>query len=350
MRTLKRVKQHHNDSHDVFKATHSLNGAVRRQNKLVRAEPDNAISHSKQGERTLVVTSCASGHQTGGGPKRGSWMQSRYTKLAGQAADKTSDVFVGVIAYLNGYTGQDVTNEQLKDIIEGGGGQIRVMPSAKCTHVFVHRNLSASKTEKLIKCRRNFTKFVKPAWAVDSALAGKRLSEAEYATPLLGESQTSVHEVFGHGPSLRVVHPAAASTALGFDIASPPRAVRRVATRGDDLAGLTSHQLPTLRNSKERVMGATRDADKAASTLRMRRTAATETPVLVLSSSLSSQSRSSQAQANASQERARTRSQTSGLLPSLVPTDGQSPPRDDNEDEDEDEWGLPPSAQVCKRA
>ncbi|KAM0790729.1 hypothetical protein ACM66B_004584 [Microbotryomycetes sp. NB124-2] len=348
VRTIKRVKisSTSSASENAHKATHVLNGALKQQNERVRADPDNAISHSKTGERSLVLTSCASGHQTGGGPKRGSWIQTRYSKLAGQAADKKTNVFVGVIAYLNGYTGKDVTNEQLKDIIEEGGGQIRVMPSAKCTHVFVHRNLSASKTEKLIKCRRNFTKFVKPAWAVDSALAGKRLSEANYAAPLLGESQTSVHEVFGQGSGLKVVHPAAATTALDFDIPSPPRPAKRVKRSHDDhFAGLTSHQLPTLRNSNEQEHYAVKSVQQDGSNKNAR-----STEVLVLSSSLPSQTRSSQMDAPPG---GRTRSQTNAkLLPILVPKVSPSPldGEDEQEGEDDDEWDLPPSAQVCKRA
>lgn len=71
----------------------------------------------------------------------------------------------------------------------------RTMPSAKCTHIFVHQNLSASKTEKFLKCRTNKTRYIYPAWAIDSARAGRRLAEANYASPVFNEVGTALLSV-----------------------------------------------------------------------------------------------------------------------------------------------------------
>lgn len=130
--------------------------------KAALHDPDNPITHSKTGERTLMIQSCASGHQTSNSNSRsggGSWALHRNAKLSIQAQAKSSNIFEGVICYINGYTGTDAaadhpavglggdddvedlstgdrghtygvtertwSNEMIKDAVESGGGVVR---------------------------------------------------------------------------------------------------------------------------------------------------------------------------------------------------------------------------------
>ena len=68
-----------------------------------------------------MVQSCASGHQTSNSNARsggGSWALHRNAKLAVQAQSKTSNIFDGVICYINGYTGTDAAGEQRGNQLE----------------------------------------------------------------------------------------------------------------------------------------------------------------------------------------------------------------------------------------
>ncbi|KAK4057114.1 hypothetical protein OIO90_002014 [Microbotryomycetes sp. JL221] len=333
----------------------ALNGGIKLVNKLVLNEPDNAVSHSKSGERCIVVTSCASGHQqSAGGRQAKEYFLTRNGKLRQQAAAQKSNIFVGVIAYINGYTGKGVTNERLKDVIEEGGGQIRTMPSGQCTHVIVQRNLSGSKADRLIKKRYNKTKYVQAAWAIESAQAGRRLAEAKFAAPLSSETQTSVHVAFNQGHVPQVVHPAAAETAKDFDIASPERITRkRARSKDNDLdLGPKPHQTPNFSDS-HRLDSFRQDAGRHRNLVHHRRSKqksrmeTVDTIVIASSQSLSCSSQS----APQSSLQVTTRSQTVRLLPSASPPDaaGGRANADDRRADASDEdgwWDLPPSAQL----
>lgn len=105
-----------------------INGGIAKQNKSfldkeAMKKDDNPICHSLAPMRDVPVQSVASGHQGGGGGSR--WTVHRNAKLALQAAPKKTTILAGCICYVNGYTGTDVTNEQLKDVIEENGGSVR---------------------------------------------------------------------------------------------------------------------------------------------------------------------------------------------------------------------------------
>ncbi|ORY88968.1 hypothetical protein BCR35DRAFT_323995 [Leucosporidium creatinivorum] len=223
-----------------------MNGGIKRANKAILGvnlrKEDNAITHSKTGERSIFIQSCATGHQSGGGPKARTWSLHRNAKLTLQAAPKKRSILAGCVVYVNGYVGSELSNEQLKDIVEENGGRVKTMPSAQCTHIFVHQNLSASKIEKFLKCRTNKTRYVYPAWAIDSAKAGRRLGEANYASPVFSETQISVNAVYGTANDVRTLHPAAYESAADI----PPTPPRPVSVKSRPQSPPPLHPSPTL--------------------------------------------------------------------------------------------------------
>ena len=84
-----------------------VQGGLRDRNKAILktlGKEDNPITNSTAYSRTMHIQSCATGHQSGGGGKR--WTLHRNAKLKLQAADSETQALKGIIAYINGYTGQ----------------------------------------------------------------------------------------------------------------------------------------------------------------------------------------------------------------------------------------------------
>ncbi|GAA5940681.1 uncharacterized protein JCM15063_006323 [Sporobolomyces koalae] len=176
-----------------------IEGGNKLLNKAIRntlGKEDNPVTNSTSYERTMHVQSCATGHQGGGGGRN--WSLHRNAKLAIQAAEKESDTLSGVIAYISGYTGKDVTNLQLKACVERQGGKVLTMASGKCTHIFSTSNLSGSKAQKFIESnKKNKVKLVLPEWAYECEKLGKRISEIRYVAPIKHENQESIFEIYG---------------------------------------------------------------------------------------------------------------------------------------------------------
>lgn len=82
-----------------------VNGGIVRQNKSILSDlnaESNVITTAKNYDR---IQSVASGHQGGGGGAASKWVIHRTAKLKKQGAEKKSNLFDGVVAYINGYTG-----------------------------------------------------------------------------------------------------------------------------------------------------------------------------------------------------------------------------------------------------
>ncbi|GAA5859471.1 hypothetical protein JCM1840_004630 [Sporobolomyces johnsonii] len=188
---------------DALKSTKqrsALEGGVREANKPILktlGKEDNPITHSDAYSRALHVQSCASGHQSGGGPSR-KWALHRNAKLRIQAAEKQSDTLKGVVAYISGYTGNEITNQGLKACVERQGGRVVTVASARCTHVFITSNLSGSKAQKYLEARKKCGyRLVLPGWATECERRGKRVCEAAFAAPVKNELQESAYTIFG---------------------------------------------------------------------------------------------------------------------------------------------------------
>ncbi|GAA5920358.1 hypothetical protein JCM1841_005583 [Sporobolomyces salmonicolor] len=223
----------------LAKERSALEGGVREANKPILktlGKEDNPITHSDAYSRALHVQSCASGHQSGGGPGR-KWALHRNAKLRIQAAEKQSNTLKDVVAYISGYTGNEITNQGLKACLERQGGRIVTVASARCTHVFVTSNLSGSKAQKYLEARKKCGyRLVLPEWATECERRGRRVCEAAFAAPVRNEVsrrsplQESAYTIFGKSTSISTstsyaVPSTAASSASSCLINhSPPRA------------------------------------------------------------------------------------------------------------------------------
>ncbi|SGY61371.1 BQ5605_C007g04553 [Microbotryum silenes-dioicae] len=192
---------------------------------------ESAITNSTAYSRTLHIQSVASGHQSGGGGPGGStkWRVHRNTKLKNQAPDAESDLFKGLVFYINGLTGKSITNQQLKRLIYENGGTMkyeylhillpslaltnqiphpnhtnRLIESAAVTHAFVS-NLSGSKLQRVLTKKCNRIKYVTVQWAIESVRCGKRLREADYAAPIFAETQSSVMDYYANEDSRTII-------------------------------------------------------------------------------------------------------------------------------------------------
>ncbi|GAA5857124.1 hypothetical protein JCM9279_006017 [Rhodotorula babjevae] len=213
------------DAPKASTASASLNkiqGGIREANRaLIKTlgKEDNPITNSTAYQRTLHVQSCSTGHQGGGGPGR-SWNLTRNAKLTVQAANAETNTLKGVIACISGYTGDDITNMQLRELVQHQGGKMVTVPSARCTHVFIRENLSGSKAQKFLESnRKNGTKLVTPQWAIECARRGRRVSEAQFAAPVYNEAQESAYTIFTAAAARGSVSPSDASTSSSI---SPP--------------------------------------------------------------------------------------------------------------------------------
>ncbi|GAA5960976.1 hypothetical protein JCM21900_001934 [Sporobolomyces salmonicolor] len=193
------------DASKLTKQRSALEGGVREANKPIfktLGKEDNPITHSDAYSRALHVQSNASGHQSGGGPGR-RWALHRNAKLRIQAAEKQSNTLKDVVAYISGYTGNEITNQGLKACVERQGGRIVTVASARCTHVFVTSNLSGSKAQKYLEARKKCGyRLVLPEWATECERRGRRVCEAAFAAPVRNELQESAYTIFGKSTSI----------------------------------------------------------------------------------------------------------------------------------------------------
>ncbi|GAA5915648.1 hypothetical protein JCM6882_002373 [Rhodosporidiobolus microsporus] len=192
----------------VKKGDTSLAGGIERVNRAIvktLGKEDNPVTNSTAYSRTLHVASCAIGHQSGGGPSGRKWTLHRNGKLNIQKKQAESEVLKGVVAYISGYTGKDITNTQLKELVERQGGRVKTMPGPGITHIFVLDHLSGSKTQQILDANKKskVKKLVLPEWAVECARRGKRISEARFMAPVFSEVQQSTYTIFSgaSGPS-----------------------------------------------------------------------------------------------------------------------------------------------------
>lgn len=126
---------------------------------------------------------------------------------------QTSTLFKGVIAWLDGYTGPEFSNLQLKDIIQTNGGLISCVhkegwgllltretslftyptrllhthlhsqyPGSHVTHILTSQCLSGSKTHAFLTKRKGWKPaIVRPGWVEECVRLGSRSSEARWA-------------------------------------------------------------------------------------------------------------------------------------------------------------------------
>ncbi|CAD6893137.1 unnamed protein product [Tilletia controversa] len=165
---------------------------------------DNPITHSRMSERTQHYVSSATGHQVASRtmasfPIAG-WRDERQSKLREQAVEKSSDIFKGVTAYLNGYQGEDQVNLDITRKIQANGGKVNYLYSkTQCTHIISSRALSGKKNQEWIvgkKKSATISKLVRPQWVYDSIAAGRRLAESKYPV-FSDQTQGSILSAFG---------------------------------------------------------------------------------------------------------------------------------------------------------
>ncbi|KDN52533.1 hypothetical protein K437DRAFT_220517 [Tilletiaria anomala UBC 951] len=148
----------------------------------------NPITHSDMYTRTQHYVSTSTGHQQSnraGGSNEGSthWMKMRARKLQDQAAAKQTNLFDGVVVYINGYTGSLITNQELIRLLQLHGAIVSYTPSSKVTHTISTMCLSGKKTQKELKRKvlKRVAKLVTPAWVLDSIERERRQPERKYA-------------------------------------------------------------------------------------------------------------------------------------------------------------------------
>ncbi|GAA6004053.1 hypothetical protein JCM10207_006534 [Rhodosporidiobolus poonsookiae] len=217
----------------------ALQGGIERANRAIVAtlsKEDNPVCHSTAYSRALNVQSCANGHQSGGGPSGRKWTLHRNAKLAIQAADAESQVLKGVVAYISGFTGYNITNMQLKELVERQGGKVKTVASARITHMFVLENLSGKKAHSYLEAKKsNGYKLVTPEWAIECAVKGKRVSEAKFAAPIFNELQDSAYTIFSaadrDSASLSTASTSASSSSSSRATPPPPAPAASLPTR-----------------------------------------------------------------------------------------------------------------------
>ncbi|KAE8272256.1 hypothetical protein A4X09_0g29 [Tilletia walkeri] len=164
----------------------------------------NPITNSRMAEQTQHYVSSATGHQVADRAVASfpiaAWRDQRQSKLREQAVEKSSDIFKGVTAYLNGYQGEDQVNLDITRKIQENGGKVNYLYSkTQCTHIISSRALSGKKNQEwLVQKKKSATiaKLVRPDWVYDSIAAGKRLAESKYPV-FSDQTQSSILAAFG---------------------------------------------------------------------------------------------------------------------------------------------------------
>ncbi|KAH9820839.1 BRCT domain-containing protein [Melampsora americana] len=162
-------------------------------------DPSNPITHNDGYKRAQHIVSSSTGHQQSNGSSASSsskWQEIRNKKLQEQAQRADSKILKNVIAYINGYTGHQVTNQQLISMITSAGGEVRRMQSGRCTHIITSMELSGSKTQKEVMRKKSGIPIVKPEWVIDSLRLGKRQAEWKYSVSE-HDTQKKISLVFG---------------------------------------------------------------------------------------------------------------------------------------------------------
>ncbi|PWN40444.1 hypothetical protein IE81DRAFT_221125 [Ceraceosorus guamensis] len=130
----------------------SRQGLKRKDNPLTH------FHHDSVGLRTTHYTTSSTGHQVsnrlGPGAPGATWWDTRLQKLRSQACEEESDLFKGIVAYVNGFTGANTTRREVVRLLQMHGAKVVIMPSAKTTHIFTAAFLSASKAHKVLVKRR----------------------------------------------------------------------------------------------------------------------------------------------------------------------------------------------------
>ncbi|KAG7529769.1 hypothetical protein FFLO_05409 [Filobasidium floriforme] len=149
---------------------------------------ENAITNSDLYSRTQHIISAASGHQVSnrGGAKysisgkdyntsRNQKLKQQFTAAVVKPGDDTgagsenavgadsggkavketfvvqSRIFDGLTMWLNGYSGNKITDMELKKLIAVHGGTISMNEGSRITHVLVSERISGTKAEKFLK-------------------------------------------------------------------------------------------------------------------------------------------------------------------------------------------------------
>ncbi|EGG01442.1 uncharacterized protein MELLADRAFT_73003 [Melampsora larici-populina 98AG31] len=172
---------------------------INRQIDSSLKDPSNPITHNDGYKRAQHVVSSSTGHQQSNGSSASSsskWQEVRNKKLQEQAKSADTKVLKNVIAYINGYTGHKITNQQLINMIVSAGGQVRRMQSGTCTHVITSMELSGSKTQKELMRKKSGVPVVRPEWVIESVRLGKRQAEWKFSVSE-HDTQKKITSVFG---------------------------------------------------------------------------------------------------------------------------------------------------------
>ncbi|KAG9302909.1 hypothetical protein G9A89_022326 [Geosiphon pyriformis] len=179
---------------DSFIIRTKLNYTPQKERKLLKE--CNLQELGKQPPIKFEQTSYASlskGHQMARARNTSYW-ENRNKKLKEQRPNTAFQLFSGVVAYINGFTGK-TKDIDLRRIIMKNGGEISYLFGARrCTHIITAMGLCGSKTHKYLTSRRNNIKIVKPEWIIESVAAGKRLHEARFRV-VKDETQASLLDI-----------------------------------------------------------------------------------------------------------------------------------------------------------
>jgi hypothetical protein len=111
-----------------------------------------------------------------------SFMDYREYKIGEQNSEiQVSNIFKGVVAYIDGFS-RNCTDVELKRLIRIHGGKVFwYISKTRVTHV-ICSSLCESKIQNYLGSKVNHYKIVTDKWIIDSIKAKKRLSEAPYLT------------------------------------------------------------------------------------------------------------------------------------------------------------------------
>ncbi|KAM0755419.1 hypothetical protein T439DRAFT_320112 [Meredithblackwellia eburnea MCA 4105] len=132
-----------------------LNGSIAQQNiqswKTTMGKPENPITNSDAYERTEHVQSCSKGHQTNeSGPSNQVRGGWRKSRNA-KLKTQAAEAKTGILKNVVACISGytgTITNLQLIELIQSNGGEIRMVPTSEVTHLITISGLSGSKTHK----------------------------------------------------------------------------------------------------------------------------------------------------------------------------------------------------------
>ncbi|KAJ3186595.1 hypothetical protein HDU85_007415 [Gaertneriomyces sp. JEL0708] len=121
------------------------------------------------------------------------YWEHRHSKLALQAAAKSSKILQGIKIYVNGLVGV-MDDLEFRKLVQSNGGEISMQLSQRTVSHMICTSLCGKKSEKAFMARTSALKVVRPEWVIDSVKNGKRLPESGYKV-LSSETQKSANDI-----------------------------------------------------------------------------------------------------------------------------------------------------------